>query len=101
MKLNKNNSKKSFTLLGFLSFCAIALSIEITGVKPLSKKETFSLSPTTEQKYEQQERQKALELPNRSNEETWEKVELDKEWEDILGDDESEGEMLLASAPTL
>lgn len=97
MKFNKNDSTKSFTLIGFLTFCAIALSLETTGVKPLSRDETFSPSPTTEQKYEQQERQEALELPNKSNEETWEKVELDKEWEDILDNEESEGEMLLAS----
>ena len=99
MKFNKNNSKKSFTLLGFLSFCAIALSIETTGVKLLSKNETFSPSPTTEQKYKQQEGE-ALQLPDRSNEETLEEVELDKEWEDILGDESGE-EMLLARGPSI
>ncbi|NJL51160.1 MAG: hypothetical protein HC930_01190 [Hydrococcus sp. SU_1_0] len=97
MKFNQNNTKKSFTLLGFLSFCAIALSVETTGIKPVSRNETLSPSPTTEQNYEQERRQKALELPNRSNEESWEKVELDKEWEGILDNDESEGEILLAS----
>lgn len=98
MKFNKNNSHKSFTFLGFLSFCAISLSVETTGVKLLSRNETFSLSPTTKQKYEQQERPKTLELPNRSNEETWEKVKLDREWEDILGDG-FEGEVIMASNP--
>ncbi|MGL4879696.1 MAG: hypothetical protein ACRC8K_01345 [Waterburya sp.] len=101
MKFNKNDSTKSFTLIGFLTFCAIALSLETTAIKPLSRNETFSPSSTTEQQYEQQQRQEALELPNKSNEETWEKVELDKEWKDILGNDESEGEMLLASSRTL
>lgn len=96
MKFNKNNSKKSFTLLGFLSFCEIALSVKTTGIKPLSRNETFSSSPTTEQQYEQQQRQETLKLTNRSNEESWEKVELDREWEDILGDDESGEEILLA-----
>lgn len=98
MKFNKNDNTKSFTLIGFLSFCAIALSIETTGVKPLSKNETFSPSSTTEQQYEQQKRQEVLKLPNGSNEETWEKVELNKEWEDILGDG-SEGEVIMASNP--
>ena len=95
MKYNKSNSKKSFTFFGFLTFCAIALSVETTGIKSLSRNETLSPSSTTEQQYEQQDTQEALELPNRSNEESWEKVELDKEWEDILGDESGE-EMLLA-----
>jgi len=95
MKFNKNNSKKSVTFFSFLGFCAIALSLETTGVKPLSRNETFSSFPITEQQYEQQERQEALELPNKSNEETWEKVELDKEWEDISGN-ESGDEVLIA-----
>lgn len=94
MKFYKNNSKKSFTFLSFLGFCAI-LSVETTSIKPLSRNETFSPSSTTEQQYEQQDTQEALELPDRSNEETWEKVELDKEWEDILGDESGE-EILLA-----
>ena len=53
MKFNKNNSKKSFTLIGFLSFCAIALSVETTGIKPLSRNETFSPSQTTEKTTQQ------------------------------------------------
>ncbi|VEP12984.1 exported hypothetical protein [Hyella patelloides LEGE 07179] len=94
MKFNNNNSKKSFTLLTFLSFCAIATSTATAAVEPLSNKE--ALSPATKQQSENQETQKPFEPISRSNDETKEEIHLDREWEDILGDDESGEEILLA-----
>jgi hypothetical protein len=101
MKFNQNNSKKSFTLFGFLTFCAIATSTATTAIEPLSKNKAFTQA-TVEQS-EQQAQQKPFEPPiiGRSNDETLEEINLDQEWEDILGNDESEGEMLLASTRTL
>jgi hypothetical protein len=96
MKFNKNNTKKSVTFFSFLSFCAIATSTAITAIEPLSRNKAFT--QTNIQQSEQQEQQKPFEPPilGRTNDETLEEIHLDQEWEDILGDDESEGEMLLA-----
>ncbi|MGL5796147.1 MAG: hypothetical protein ACRC06_17445 [Waterburya sp.] len=97
MKFNKNNSQKSVTFFSFLSFCAIITSTATIHIEPLSRNKAFT--QTTIQQSEQQERQKPFEPPilGRSNDETLEEIELDQEWEDILSDDQSEGEMLLAS----
>lgn len=94
MKFNKNNQQKSFGLLTFLGFLAIATSIVTTATKPLAKNQ--DVTATTEQQSEKQERQKPLEpIIGRGNDETLEEIHLDQEWEDILGDD-PEQEVLLA-----
>jgi hypothetical protein len=97
MKFNKNNKQQSFTFLTFLSFCAIITSTTITAIEPLSRNKAFTQA--TVQQSEKQALQKPFEPPilGRSNDETLEKIYLDQEWEDILDDEESEGEMLLAS----
>jgi hypothetical protein len=100
MKFNKNNTKKSVTFFSFLSFCAIATSTAITAIEPFSGNKAFT--STSVQQSEKQAQQKPFEPPiiGRSNDETLEEIHLDQEWEDILGNDESEGEMLLASTRT-
>jgi hypothetical protein len=96
MKFNKNNQKQSATLFSLLTFLAIAVSPVTAAIEPPSRKE--SSVPGMEQQVKTQETQetkKPLKPVVNSNDETWEKVELEKEWENILGD-ESRVEMLVA-----
>lgn len=99
MNFNENNSKKYLSFLSLLSFCAIATSVTIDNVEPLSRKEAFT--PAPEQQSEKQEKQKPFEPIGKSSDEILEEIELDREWSDVIGDDESGKEMLLAKAPTI
>lgn len=94
MNFNKNNSKKTFSLLSFLSFCAIATSVTVANVEPLSREEAFH--SVSEQQSEKQDKQKPFEPVGKSSDETLEEIELDREWEDTVGNDESVEEILLA-----
>jgi hypothetical protein len=96
MKFNKNNQKQSATLFSLLTFLAIAVSPVKAAIEPPSRKEASV--PSLEQQVKTQETQetkKPIKPVVNSNDETWEKVELKKEWENILVD-ESGKEMLLA-----
>lgn len=96
MKFNKNNQKQSATLFSLLTFLAIAVSPVKAAIEPALRKE--SSVPGIEQQVKTQETQetkKPIKPVVNSNDETWEKVELKKEWENILVD-ESGKEMLVA-----
>lgn len=96
MKFNKNNQKQSATFFSLLTFLAIAISPVKAAIEPPSRKEASV--PSLEQQVKTQETQetkKPLKPVVKSNDETWEKVELNKEWETILVD-ESGKEMLVA-----
>jgi hypothetical protein len=96
MKFNKNNQKQSATLLSLLTFLAIAVSPVKAAIEPPSRK--GASVPGMEQQVktqESQETKKPLKPVIQRDDETWEKVELNIEWETILVD-ESGKEMLVA-----
>ncbi len=95
MKFNHNN-KKSFSLITFFSFLAIATAVlETTAIKPASRNQNSN--PAIEQQLQEPNQPKAL-IPNgedRSGDENWKEIDPEQELENILGDD-SEDELLLA-----
>jgi hypothetical protein len=101
MKFNKNNQKQSTTLFSLLTFLAIAVSPVKAAIESPSRKEVsvpgMEQQVKTQETQETQETNKPLKPFVNSNDETWEKVELKKEWETILVD-ESRAGVLLARA---
>lgn len=96
MKFNKNNQKQSATFFSLLTFLAIAVSPVKAAIEPPSRKE--SSVPGMEQQvktHETHETKKLIKPVIQRDDETWEKVELNKEWETILVN-EPGAEMLLA-----
>ncbi len=87
------NQKQSSALLTFLSVCAIAASTVTIEIEQRSKNHDFS--PTTEQ---QSLRQESINHPIESDSTGLEEIDLDKEWEGILGD-ESKQELLAYNPP--
>jgi hypothetical protein len=98
MKFNKNNQKQSATIFSLLTILAIAVSPVKAAIEPPSRK--GASVPGMEQQVKTQETKKPLKPVIQRDDETWEKVELNKEWETILVD-ESGKEMLVAFGRSL
>lgn len=95
MKFQNNNKKPTLAFLTLLSSCAIILYTETIPSKLQSKNQSFALA--IEQQSTYQKIQKQDDYSSRDNDELIEEIHLDREWEDILGNDESGEEILLAS----
>jgi hypothetical protein len=89
---NTANQKQSLNLLTVLSLCAIVTSTTTAAIEQLSKKQDFV--PTAEQQTFNQDSNNRLDK-DKNNDVVLEEIDLDKEWENIAGDDES-GQGLLA-----
>ena len=89
------HQKQSSALLTFLSVCAIAASTEIVEIEQRSK--NYGFAPATEQ---QSLSQNSINRPIERDSKVLEEIDLEKEWEGILGD-ESKQELLAYNPPTV
>lgn len=87
------HQKQSSALLTFLSVCVIAASTVILEIQQLSK--NYGFAPATKQ---QSLRQESVNRPIESDSTGLEEIDLEKEWEGILGD-ESKQELLAYNPP--
>lgn len=97
MKFPKNNKKQSFSFLALLSSCAIILSLEALPIKSPSKER--SLEPATKQQINSQKSQGSKDSLKKDNDKLVEEIELDREWEDISGDDPEQRVLMMARMP--
>ena len=97
MKFQNNNKKPTFAFLTLLSSCAIALYIEAIPSKLPSKSQSFD--PANEQQLNSQNNQNSIDRIGRNNDKIVEEIELDQEWESILGDKTKE-EFIIAAGRT-
>lgn len=89
------NQKQSSALLTFVSVCAIAVSTVMIEIHLRSK--NYSFAPTSKQ---QSLRQESVNPSIKSNSTGLEEIDLDKEWEGILGD-KSKQELLAYAPPSV
>ncbi len=83
------NQKQSFTLLTVLSLCAVVTSTTTAAIEQQSKNQ--NLAPTTEQ---QSLNQGSIDNLKDSNSVALEEINLDKEWEGVIGEKSEEGILL-------
>lgn len=87
------NQKQSSALLTFVSICAIAASTLIIEIQQRSK--NYGFAPATERQSLSRE---SINHPIKSDSTVLEEIDLDKEWEGILGD-KSKQELLAYDPP--
>lgn len=95
--MKNNNRKQSVTFLTILSFLTISASSAIAAIEPSSKREFATPRIEQQSQTKTQKTEKPLELNTQDNHETWEKVELEQEWEDVANNESEDGILIIAA----